>query len=103
MAGLYKKVLKGVYPKIPGHFSDSLSKVLKELMNVQAALRPDCAQILEMASVRRMSDRLFGIEMLMEVEQTQPDLLDTIRVPKNLLYLTAHLPKPKYNDPAYQK
>ena len=34
MAGLYKKVLKGAYPKIPGHFSDSLSKVVKELMNV---------------------------------------------------------------------
>jgi NIMA (never in mitosis gene a)-related kinase len=37
MAGLYKKVLKGVYPKIPNHFSDSLNKVLKELMNVQAS------------------------------------------------------------------
>ena len=42
MAGLYKKVLKGVYPKIPSHFSDSLSRVVKELMNVQAASRPDC-------------------------------------------------------------
>jgi len=101
MAGLYKKVLKGQYPKIPGHFSESLSKVLKELMNVQASLRPDCSQILEMASVRRMSDRLFGLSFT--EEEGPAELLDTIRVPKNLLYLTAHLPKPKYNDPAYQK
>ena len=63
MAGLYKKVLKGVYPKIPNHFSDALTKVVKELMNVQAQIRPSCAQILEMASVRRMSDRIFGIEL----------------------------------------
>lgn len=42
MAGLYKKVLKGVYPKIPNHFSESLNRVLKELMNVQASQRPDC-------------------------------------------------------------
>lgn len=34
MAGLYKKVLKGVYPRIPNHFSESLSKILKELMCV---------------------------------------------------------------------
>ena len=34
MAGLYKKVLKGVYPRIPTHFSESLSKVCKELMSV---------------------------------------------------------------------
>jgi hypothetical protein len=42
MAGLYKKVLKGVYPKIPNHFSDALTKVVKELMSVTAQIRPSC-------------------------------------------------------------
>lgn len=36
MAGLYRKVIKGVYPKIPGHYSDALNKVIKELLNVEA-------------------------------------------------------------------
>lgn len=62
MAGLYKKVLKGVYPRIPNHFSDSLAKLVKELMCVQAQSRPDCNQILEMVAVRRMGDRIFGSE-----------------------------------------
>ena len=36
MAGLYKKVLKGVYPKIPTHFSVDLANQVKELICVQA-------------------------------------------------------------------
>jgi NIMA (never in mitosis gene a)-related kinase len=32
MAGLYKKVLKGVYPKIPNYFSESLSNIVKTLI-----------------------------------------------------------------------
>jgi NIMA (never in mitosis gene a)-related kinase len=42
MAGLYKKVLKGVYPKIPTHFSVDLANSVKELICVQAQLRPSC-------------------------------------------------------------
>lgn len=34
MAGLYKKVLKGVYPKIPTHFSVDLANQVKELICV---------------------------------------------------------------------
>lgn len=34
MAGLYKKVLKGVYPKIPTHFSVDLANSVKELVCV---------------------------------------------------------------------
>lgn len=36
MAGLYKKVIKGVYPRIPHHFSGDLNNTLKALMIVQA-------------------------------------------------------------------
>lgn len=34
MAGLYKKVLKGVYTKIPNFFSESLSNIVKLLIQV---------------------------------------------------------------------
>ncbi len=34
MDGLFKKVLKGIYPKIPGVYSDELNKMLKRLIAV---------------------------------------------------------------------
>jgi hypothetical protein len=42
MDGLYKKVLKGSYPKIPAHYTDDLNKMLKKLINVNASQRPSC-------------------------------------------------------------
>jgi NIMA (never in mitosis gene a)-related kinase len=42
MAGLYKKVIKGVYPKIPTHFSQDLNNTVKILMVVTPSLRPSC-------------------------------------------------------------
>lgn len=36
MDGLYKKVLKGVYPKVPANYTDDLTKMLKRLINVNA-------------------------------------------------------------------
>ena len=34
MAGLYKKVLRGIYSKIPDHFSSELANVTKQLIQV---------------------------------------------------------------------
>ena len=59
MAGLYKKVLKGVYPKIPNHFSTDLDNCIKALVCVQAQLRPTCTEILEMPAVRRIGEKIF--------------------------------------------
>jgi hypothetical protein len=46
MDGLFKKVLKGQYPKIPMHYTDDLSKMLKKLISVNPHQRPTCDQIL---------------------------------------------------------
>lgn len=49
--------------------------------------------------MRRMSEQLFGVETtLKEQRSEQIDLLQTIKVPKNLLYLTDRLPKPFYQE-----
>lgn len=98
MAGLYRKVLRGVYSKIPDHFSQELADVTKQLVQVNAQLRPTCAQILQMPPVVRMGERLFNEEFYSDNEDVigQNQLLSTIRVPKNLLYLTDRLPKPSY-------
>jgi NIMA (never in mitosis gene a)-related kinase len=57
MAGLYRKVLKGQYAKIPDHYTNDLANVVKALLQVQANQRPNCDEILEMS--KKMGERLF--------------------------------------------
>lgn len=98
MAGLYKKVLSGSYTKIPSQFSDDLCRTVTELLKVEAQLRPSCNQILELPQVRKMGEKLFGFDFFDDTYNPQMNLLQTIKVPKNLLYLTDRLPKPHYES-----
>jgi NIMA (never in mitosis gene a)-related kinase len=97
MQGLYKKVLKGQYPKIPNIFSTDLSALVKFLIQVPPKMRPDCDQILELPIVQHKMQQLFPEDFFYETEGQNFNLLSTIRVPKNLLYLTDKLPKPNYS------
>lgn len=47
MKGLYARVMKGVYPKIPTHFSQDLSKMLESLLQIDPKKRPTCEEILK--------------------------------------------------------
>ena len=116
MASLYKKVLKGneiiilirkgAYPKIPAHFSQDMANMVKSLLQVSAHLRPNCGKfysllsktlekILRMPQVIKRIDKLFGSSFGGDDGSI---LLNTIRIPRNLLYLTDRLPKPTYED-----
>jgi hypothetical protein len=53
-----------------------------------------------MPIVRKRIEKLFPND---EFYQSQSSLLNTIRVPKNLLYLTDRLPKPSYESPTVKK
>jgi NIMA (never in mitosis gene a)-related kinase 1/4/5 len=97
MAGLYRKVLKGQYAAIPSHYSNDLANVVKSLLQVQANQRPSCDEILEIPGVKKMGERLFP-DFYEDESPRNNQLLSTIRVPKNLLYLTDRLPKPSYNN-----
>ncbi len=44
MAGLFKKVLKGIYPKIPPKYSMELALLVKSLLQVSPTLRPNCGR-----------------------------------------------------------
>ena len=46
MEGLYKKVLRGVYPKIPKNYSEDLALTVKTLLHVSSHLRPTCGIII---------------------------------------------------------
>ena len=48
MKGLYHRVLKGVYPKIPSHYSSDLNTVLKQMLQIDPKKRPNTDQILHM-------------------------------------------------------
>lgn len=62
MQGLYKKVLKGIYPKIPNIYSSDLAHVVKTLIQVNPQLRPSCEKILDMPIVRKKIDKIFPEE-----------------------------------------
>ena len=42
MNGLYKRVLKGVYPKIAATYSPELANMIKTLLQVESSIRPTC-------------------------------------------------------------
>lgn len=87
------KVLKGVYPKIPKHFSEELGTIIKLMLSVSPKKRPSCSQLLDNEIIREQIDQLFPEEF----NDSESILLSTIRCPKNLLFLTDRLPKPRYH------
>jgi NIMA (never in mitosis gene a)-related kinase len=92
MEALYKKVIKGQFPRVPGHFSQDLNTLIKTLLQVNPQVRPDCDQILQLPYVlRRLND-----DYLYVVEEHNANLLKTIRMPKNINFLQDKLPKPNY-------
>lgn len=94
MEGLYKRVLKGMYPKIPKHFSKDLSNIIKVMLRVNPSKRPSWAQILNTIIISSRLNTLFPSE----INEAKNILLQTIYVPKKLTHLTERLPKSTYED-----
>ncbi len=107
MEGLYNKVIKGSFNRIPERFSNDLNSIVKLLLNVNAELRPSCDMILKNEIVVKRIEyfKSFGNDNYNNNENgdetfdenEDPILLKTIRIPKNLLFLSDKLPKPNYN------
>lgn len=47
MDGLYKKVVKGSYSKIPDIYSKNLSNAIKMMLQVNPSNRPSASQLLK--------------------------------------------------------
>jgi NIMA (never in mitosis gene a)-related kinase 1/4/5 len=100
MEGLYKKVVRGIYPKINMDiFSEDIAAVVKSLLQVNPELRPSCADILANAEVKQYADLLCPEDIVTPRRGNQVDLLKTIRLPKKMLFLGGRLPKAQYDDP----
>lgn len=96
MEGLYKKVVKGMYQKIPTHYSIDLSNIIKAMLQVNASMRPSSDKLLQSSIFVKKSQELNIVHEDFE-EMGQSQLLKTIRLPKgNMHYLTDRLPKANY-------
>lgn len=100
MEGLYNKVIKGQFSKISEKYSNDLWEVLVMLLQVHPENRPNCDQILKnniVAKRIKLVDEFKNEEAFEE-----SNLLQTIKIPKNLLFLTDKLPKSNYEKDTSQ-
>ena len=88
MNGLYKKVIKGVYPRIPRQYSGDLNLLISQLLTVDPKHRPSALQVLQMSCVVRKAGQMRKeanpTSSVISPNSIQNQLLSTIRVPKNL-------------------
>lgn len=91
MKGLYQKVIKGVYPKIPAMYSSDLSGMIANLLMVDPKKRPSAEQILHMpVFIAKYNEHKNEFQ---NSDDMADPLLGTIKVPKNLNLLSDRLPK----------
>ncbi|CDW81246.1 protein kinase domain containing protein [Stylonychia lemnae] len=104
MQGLYQRVLKGAYPRVPSHFSVDLAAVIKLMLQVDPLNRPTCKQIISIPAFKNKCRKFFDKEDSNFIQEDNEDdnqdslnqMLGTIRIPKNLRLLSERLPKSNY-------
>ena len=87
MNGLFKRVLKGSYTQIPNHYSMELRSVIKSMIQVNPASRPNTEQILDMPMVSKRLKKYFKEMMPTREVESEAELLRTIKYSKNLFKL----------------
>ena len=99
MEGLYKRVIKGQYSRIPDRFSNDLFQIVQFLLQVNPKLRPSCEQILNHPIIQKRIEYFKSLSTdkdTLNNSGNNKSLLKTIHMPKNLLFLSDKLPKPNY-------
>ena len=102
MDGLYQKVIKGQYGKINSRYSNDISEIIKFLLKVNPIDRPNCSQILKHPLVMKRIDFFKAQEGFKDDDFDEMDegkLLKTLRVTKNMLFLSEQLPNANYDSP----
>lgn len=89
MQGLWKRVMKGMYPPILTTYSKDLSSMISTLLQVNPTKRPSWSQILHMPAIEEHLNEEDNNEIWQE-------LLNTIKFPRNIKHLNNRLPKSQY-------
>ncbi|KAF4706888.1 hypothetical protein FOZ62_017304 [Perkinsus olseni] len=102
MEGLYRRVLRGVFPRIPPCFSPDLTQVISMLLIVNPHHRPTIPQLLHQPVMQRRIREIHNVRnpSVMEGDSGGGGLLSTIKLPKNASAtdLANIMPKPRYGD-----
>lgn len=95
MEGLYNRVVKGVYQRLPGHYSVDLNEFIGLMLKVNPKARYSASELL---SLPMIIDKINsnGANLKESIEEGKQGLLQTIKFPNNLQYLTDKLPRPNY-------
>lgn len=89
---LYKKINKGIISRIPKKYSKELTEMIKLCLTKNPKKRPSVSELLEHPVILNKSGGQFD-----EEEDYFPgELMETIRLPKNLDLLIQRLPQKKY-------
>jgi NIMA (never in mitosis gene a)-related kinase len=91
MKGLYNKVTKGIYPRLPNIYSSDLCSVIGSMIQVNPKSRPSCQQILSRPEVQRNNK-----SPLFHPPSSSIDLLGTIKFDSGLRGLSKKLPAAQY-------
>lgn len=97
MQGLYKKVIRGLFPDIPAAYSADLRSLIRSMLQVNPLLRPSVGIV--------YSDQLFELPIVLRNRPlpTSPSapmgLLGTIVLPRNMSALSDRLPAAQYQSP----
>jgi len=95
MQGLFKKIQRGIFEKIPSQYSMDLYNFISMCLQTKPSLRPSCEQLLSHPLVLRNGAEV--IQILESLDESN-QLLGTIKLPKNIRALAQHLPKADYGD-----
>lgn len=93
MQGLYNKVIKGEFQRIPRNFSNDLNSLLGKMLTIDPQLRPSCDELLTSPLVARRIT-----QMTAPIHCPSPALLDAIILPRNMKQISDRLPAAKYEE-----
>ena len=94
MQGLYRKVVKGEYPRIPRGYSNDLVAFLDTMLQVDPSRRLTSAQLLLHPILCRRAGKYEDITR----DKGVSSLLNTILFPKSLKHMSERLPAANYQE-----
>ena len=104
MDELYKRIMRGMYPKISSRYSEDLSDAIKLMIQVEAGARPNCEELLKMPMITKRIEYFNENSISDDKEEQNGEinkdlgLLKTILIPNRIENLGKNLPKPNYNN-----
>ena len=99
MEELFNRVIKGQYKRIGDKYSEDMNEIIDFLLKVNPRDRPNCDEILKNPIIKKRLEFFQAQAGESDVMMDNIDegvLLRTIRIPKNIIFLSDNLPEKNY-------